>query len=177
VCVCICIYVCIYTYNIYIYIHTPHTIHTRTTYIHTYIALTHMLHLFLVMQVTFIKRRTEARLNQPSQVRTCKCTCEQMIYIHVLKGSLDVCSSSFQYLFTVLHAFFPSLFFSRALLCGQIFYTAKVVPSTPERRDALQARNTFFAQDVPERVMQHMQVRQQHVLYHFFHQCRVSAIP
>jgi hypothetical protein len=43
-------------------------------------------------------------------------------------------------------------------LFAQIFYTAKVVPSTPERREAVQLRNTFYAQDVPERVMQHMQV-------------------
>jgi len=56
-------------------------------------------------QVTFIKRRTEPRLNQPSQV----------------------------------------------------YYTAKVVPSTVQRREAVQTRNTYFALDVPEKVMQQMQ--------------------
>mmetsp|Transcript_757 Transcript_757/g.1997 ORF Transcript_757/g.1997 Transcript_757/m.1997 type:complete len:463 (+) Transcript_757:58-1446(+) len=56
-------------------------------------------------QITFIKRRTEPRLGQPSQV----------------------------------------------------YYTAKVVPSSEKRREAVQARNTFFALDVPERVMMQMQ--------------------
>uniref|UniRef100_A0A7S0VUU8 Uncharacterized protein n=1 Tax=Hemiselmis tepida TaxID=464990 RepID=A0A7S0VUU8_9CRYP len=55
-------------------------------------------------QITFIKRRTEPRLGQPSQV----------------------------------------------------YYTAKVVPSSERRREAVQARNTFFALDVPERVMMQM---------------------
>jgi len=40
----------------------------------------------------------------------------------------------------------------------QVYYTAKVVPSTVQRREAVQARNTYFALDVPEKVMQQMQV-------------------
>lgn len=40
----------------------------------------------------------------------------------------------------------------------QVYYTAKVVPSTVQRREAVQARNTYFALDVPERVMLQMQV-------------------
>jgi len=44
------------------------------------------------------------------------------------------------------------------VVAWQVYYTAKVVPSTVQRREAVQARNTYFALDVPEKVMQQMQV-------------------